>query len=187
MNIFVLSTGRCGSLTFEKACSHISNFTAAHESQARIIGESHFHYPKSHIEIDNRLSWFLGRLDKVYGQDAFYIHLSRDEDKVAESYKKRFGSGIIRGYAKGMMMGRHRKEVAKELCLDYCKTVNSNIEMFLKDKPHQMNFELEKAKSRFADFWDWIGAEGDFHGAVSEWDITHNKSANRFDFIKNIF
>ena len=183
MNVFVLSTGRCGSLTFEKACSHVSNFTAAHESQARILGEAHFHYPPNHIEIDNRLSWFLGRLDKVYGQDAFYVHLSRDEDKVAESYKKRFGSGIIRGYAKGMMMGRHRKDVAKELCLDYCRTVNANIELFLKDKPHQMNFELENAKLRYTEFWDAIGAEGDFHSAVSEWDVNHNKSPQRFGFI----
>ena len=187
MNIFVLSTGRCGSLTFEQACKHISNFTAAHESQARILGEAHFHYPPDHIEIDNRLSWFLGRLDQVYGQNAYYVHLLRDEDKVAESYKKRFGSGIIRGYAKGMMMGRHPKAVAKELCLDYCKTVNSNIQLFLKDKPHQMNFELANAKSNFTGFWEWIGAEGDFRSAVSEWDVSHNKTTQRFDFIRNLF
>ncbi len=187
MNVFVLSTGRCGSLSFEKACSHISNFTAAHESQARILGEAHFHYPENHIEIDNRLSWFLGRLDKVYGGSAFYVHLLRDEDKVAESYKKRFGSGIIRGYAKGMMMGRHRRDVAKELCVDYCKTVNANIELFLKDKPHQMNFELENAKPRFREFWNKIEAEGDFDTAVTEWDVSHNKSSDRFSFIKGIF
>lgn len=187
MNIFVLSTGRCGSLTFTRACSHISNFSAAHESQSRILGEAHFHYPPNHIEVDNRLSWFLGRLDKIYGQDAYYVHLLRNEEKVAESYKNRFGSGIIRGYAKGIMMGHHPKAVAKELCLDYCKTVNANIELFLKDKSHQMNFELENAKSHFTEFWKWIEAEGDFNSALLEWDINHNKSPQRFNFMKSFW
>lgn len=176
MNIFVLSTGRCGSVTFSKACSHITNYTAAHESQSRILGEAHFHYPENHIEIDNRLSWFLGRLDKVYGQKAFYVHLRRDDHATASSYKKRYGSGIIRGYAKGMMMGKHPKSVAMEVCLDYCKTVNSNIECFLKDKPEKLNFRLEEASQHFPLFWERIGAQGDFTQALGEWEVTHNKT-----------
>ncbi len=176
MNVFVLSTGRCGSVTFSKACSYITNYTAAHESQARILGEAHFHYPENHIEIDNRLSWFLGRLDDVYGTDAFYVHLRRDDTATASSYAKRFGSGIIRGYAKGMMMGRHKKAVAMELCLDYCKTVNSNIACFLKDKPRKLNFQLEEARDHFPQFWEMIGAEGDYQKALMEWETTHNSS-----------
>jgi hypothetical protein len=176
MNIFVLSTGRCGSVTFNEACSHITNYSAAHESQSRILGDAHFLYPEDHIEIDNRLSWFLGRLDKVYGKDAFYVHLWRDELATANSYKKRFGSGIIRGYAKGMMMGKHPRSVAMELCLDYCKTVNSNIECFLKDKPQQMNFRLEEAKDHFSEFWEKIAAEGDFSSALKEWEVNHNRT-----------
>lgn len=186
-NVFVLSTGRCGSLTFERACSHITNFTAAHESQARILGDAHFHYPPNHIEIDNRLSWFLGRIDKVYGQNAYYVHLTREMEKVAASYEKRFGSGIIRGYTKGMMMGKHNKSVAREMCIDYCKTVNANIELFLKDKPLQMNFELENASSRFKEFWAWIGAEGDYEKAALEWTINHNKTVQRFESVRNFF
>jgi hypothetical protein len=184
MNVFVLSTGRCGSVTFDKACSHISNYSSAHESRARILGDGHFEYPVNHIEIDNRLSWFLGRLDKVYGQDAFYVHLTRDMERVANSYKKRFGSGIIRGYAKGMMMGRHPKAVAKELCLDYCKTVNSNIELFLKDKPLKMDFALENAENDFTQFWQRIGAEGDFQRALAEWKVSHNSSSDGFSLFK---
>ncbi len=176
MNIFVLSTGRCGSFTFNEACSHITNYTSAHESQSRILGDAHFHYPENHIEIDNRLSWFLGRIDKVYGEDGFYVHLRRDDQATAKSYSTRFGSGIIRGYAKGMMMGKHPKSVAMELCLDYCKTVNSNIECFLKDKPKKMNFQLEEAKLHFPEFWEKIGAKGDFDEAMKQWDITHNST-----------
>lgn len=187
MNVFVLSTGRCGSLTFNEACRHITNFSAAHESQARILGDAHFIYPKHHIEIDNRLSWFLGRLDKNYGTDGYYVHLLRDDQKTAASYAKRFGSGIIRGYAKGIMMGTHRKNVAMELCLDYCKTVNSNIELFLKDKPNAMTIHLETIKPQFEEFWHWIGAEGNIQDGLAEWDIAHNATPGRFDFIKKLF
>lgn len=186
MNIFVLSTGRCGSLTFQRACSHITNFSSAHESQSRILGDAHFIYPKNHIEIDNRLSWFLGRLDQVYGKKSYYVHLQRDINKTAASYKKRFGSGIIRGYAKGIMMGNHPKSVAMELCLDYCKTVNANIELFLKDKPHKMTFFLESGKDQFAEFWDWIEAEGDQERAIAEWSVAHNKSTSLLSSLKNI-
>ena len=36
-------------------------------------------YTKGHIEVDNRLSWMLGRLDKVYADDlAIYVHLKRN-------------------------------------------------------------------------------------------------------------
>lgn len=187
MNIFVLSTGRCGSLTFNKACSHITNFTSGHESQARILGDAHFVYPQNHIEIDNRLSWFLGRIDKNYGTKAYYVHLTRDINKTAASYKKRFGSGIIRGYAKGIMMGHHPKSVAMELCVDYCKTVNSNIELFLKDKPHKMNFALETGKNQFKEFWKWIDAKGDLQNALAEWDVAHNKSTDLLSKVKSLF
>ena len=64
MNIFVLNTGRCGSTTFIKACQHIRNYTALHESRANRIAEQRLAYPRDHIEADNRLSWFLGRLDR---------------------------------------------------------------------------------------------------------------------------
>lgn len=57
----------------------------------------------------------------------------------------------------------------------------------LKDKPHQMNFELENAKSRSTEIWDLIAGEGDLHSAVVEWDVTYNKTIQSFDFITDIF
>lgn len=184
MNIFVLSTGRCGSLTFCEACSHISNYSAAHESRSRILGDSHFDYPANHIEIDNRLSWFLGRVDTCYGKDAFYVHLTRDVERVAASYSKRFGSGIMRGYAKALMMGHHPRKVAMELARDYCKTVNANIDLFLKDKPLKLSVSLEQVLDDFPIFWDRIGAQGDLGAALAEWGINYNKSKVQFSLWK---
>ena len=85
MNIFVLNTGRCGSTTFIKACQHIQNFTASHESRSVFTGNQRLAYPRNHIEADNRLSWFLGKLDQEYGDNAVYVHLLRDRAATARS------------------------------------------------------------------------------------------------------
>ena len=98
MNIFILNTGRCGSTTFIQACKHITNFSCAHESRTAILGKERMDYPDDHIEADNRLSWLLGRLDKKYGDDPFYVHLKRNENDTARSFTRRYSSGIIKAY-----------------------------------------------------------------------------------------
>ena len=86
MNVFVLNTGRCGSVTFIKACQHISNYTAAHESRSHCIAGERLAFPDNHIEADNRLSWVLGRLDAAYGDNAIYVHLRRDRTDTIRSF-----------------------------------------------------------------------------------------------------
>ena len=176
MNVFVLCTGRCGSTTFIKACSHMRNYTAAHESRSGFIGDLHFQYPDNHIEADNRLSWFLGRLEQVFGDGAFYVHLTRDKAHTAASLAKLYypRRGIMRAYAKSILQNCSRATDPVEICIDYCDTVNANIETFLKDKSQTMKFSLEHAKEDWHRFWQLIGAEGDFSAALSEWDERHN-------------
>lgn len=176
-NIFILSTGRCGSTTFFKACQHITNYTSAHESRTGKVGSVRLNYPKNHIESDNRLSWFLGRMDQVYGNGAIYIHLKRDASKVAISYAKRlFLGGIIPAYGHGIYFPKSSDASSLLIAEDYCHTVNSNIEHFLKDKTKKMIFNLENADQDFKQFWNMIDAEGDFDAAVSEFHILHNAS-----------
>ena len=180
MNVFVLCTGRCGSTTFIKASRHIVNYSAGHQSRSHLVGAPHLQYPADHIEADNRLSWFLGRLDKVYGADAFYVHLKRDPYATAKSFLKRWNYGIMEAYRSTMLLGfpRHAASTSPiEVCLDYCHTVNANIACFLKDKPHTMAFHLESAKTDFEDFWTRIGAEGHLVKALAEWDIRYNASS----------
>jgi len=61
-----------------------------------------------------------------------------------------------------------------DVCLDYVKTVNSNIELFLKDKDNKMKFGLEVAEYDFDRFWHLIGAEGDLNAALEEWKHKSN-------------
>ena len=180
MNIFILSTGRCGSTTFIKACSHITNFTSAHESRSGLLGDDHFNYPENHIEADNRLSWLLGRLDKSYGDDAIYVHLKRNDSDTARSCTKRYSVGIIKAYRDdGVLLGLPGRIEPMSVALDYCHTVNSNIEMFLKDKTQKMEINLEDIDRDFSAFWELIGAEGDITAALAEFNTHYNSSEQR--------
>ncbi len=177
MNVFVLCTGRCGSVTFSKACSHMTNFTADHESLANRLGDNRFAFSDNHIEVDNRLPWCLGKLDETHGNDAFYVHLTRDMDEVVASFVKRWGFGIMKAFEDGIVRRpspdlQNTELLAREIC----ETATSNILHFLKDKDQKMNFRLETAAQDFATFWEAIGAEGDFDQAVACWQSVNNAS-----------
>lgn len=93
MNVFVLSTGRCGSTTVARAFSHATNYTSGHETRSHLLS-GRLEYPRDHIESDNRLSWFLGSLDRRYGNDAWWVHLTRDEERVADSLWRRWEENV---------------------------------------------------------------------------------------------
>lgn len=167
MNVFVLCTGRCGSTTFIQAAKHISNFTAGHETRCACVSNRRLAYPTAHIEADNRLSWFLGRLDRAYGKDAYYVHLQRDLLATAESFCDRWDFGIMKAYRTAILMGADNQEKLA-FSIDYCETVKENISFFLRDKPNVMSFKLENAMSDWARFWNWIKAEGNFEKSIDE-------------------
>jgi hypothetical protein len=175
-NVFILCTGRCGSTTFARACSHISNFSSGHETRARVVGRGRLDYPRRHIEADNRLTWLLGRLDAEYGDDAFYVLLTRDRNAVAESFSQRaqMPESIALAYRNSVLMNPGKPTL--ETCHDLIDTVTANVRSFLKDKTHWMDFRMETAARDFPAFWRRIGAEGDFDAAMAEWSTLHNAS-----------
>lgn len=176
MNIFILNTGRCGSTTFIQACRYISNYSSGHESNISRIGEQRLAYGKNHIEADNRLSWLLGRLDRRYGDDAYYVHLHRNNKQTAHSFAKRTDFGIMKAYREGILLGGEAQQTAHAIARDYIETVEANIALFLRDKNHKMDFSLEHARRDFRVFWKHIQAEGDLESALLEWQVNHNAS-----------
>ncbi len=183
MNVFVLCTGRNGSTSFIEACKYITNYTASHQSLSKEIGDKRIDFPVNHIESDNRLSWFLGKLDKKYGDAAYYVHLKRNPQKTASSFQKKFGFGITGAFYPGLitrnsLFENEMKEISEskqlEICEDMIDTINTNIELFLKDKSNQISIDLEDVTSGFRQFWDDIGAEGDEISALASWDTRHN-------------
>ena len=184
MRVFILSTGRCGSTSFAKACSHISNYTSAHESLSNRFGPERFNYPDQHIEIDNRLSWHLGQLDSNFGDNAIYILLKRDREKVALSYLDRFliKGSIMDAFCEGIRMTpptQLNKQEKLQSCYDYIDTVNSNIRSFLSNKTRCMTINIEHIHEEFPDFWNYINADGNLEDALNEFDLRHNVRSKR--------
>ncbi len=179
MNVFVLCTGRSGSNAVEAACKHITNFSCAHESRATFVGDARVAYADNHIEIDHYLSWFLGRLDQAYGDDAYYVHLTRDPEKVARTWLRWWwwqGSSP-RAYRNAFL--KMTNESKLDCTRDYVRTKTENIRHFLKGKPHTMNMRMENIEDDFRAFWTWIGAEGDLEAALSEFSKRHNATPSK--------
>ena len=183
MNVFVLCTGRSGSMTFAKACEAITNYTSAHESRIKLLGEERVAYPLQHIEIDNRLIWFAGALDKKYGTNAFYVHLQRDANAVAHSFNKRWNNNfsIIKAYAETMLFQRLEELMPQDrlaICRDYVDTVNANITSFLSNKPQKMTIHLEQIEAQFPVLWESIQAEGNLEAALATFQQKHNSDSS---------
>ncbi|XLY90013.1 glycosyltransferase [Ectopseudomonas mendocina] len=173
MNVFVLCVGRCGSVTFTQACSHIENYTASHESRCQELGEQRLAYPENHIEVDNRLAWFLGRLHEQYGDSAVYVYLRRSQVEIADSYNKRWANdlGIMPAFAKGILKSRR---VGLDVAVDLVRTVSENIECFLRDKSQVFVIDIENPVQGFSQLWRHIGAQGDLELALGEFKVKHN-------------
>lgn len=174
MNVFVLSTGRCGSTTFMAACRHITNYTSSFERNAGKLGAARTEWPSRHIAIDSRLAWFPARLHEAYGDNAFYVHLTRDPQAVALSHVPRWGFGITRAYRDGILTDLPEEVPPIDVTRDYVRTVNSNIAHYLRGRPHQMVFRLEHATEDFTAFWRAIGAEGDLEAALAVFTVRRN-------------
>ncbi|WP_436796315.1 hypothetical protein [Actinospongicola halichondriae] len=198
MRVFVLTTGRAGSVTFSEACRHASNYSVGHETRIGAIRDR-LEYPDNHIEVDNRLAWFLGSLSKRY-PDAFYVHLTRGDKDVVRSYSRRhhepdagrpsirtaiattrrvrrIPTSIVSGFLHGVLfrMEPWTPEDLEEGSALMVHTINDNISEFLRDKPH-INVALESATTHFSEFWRRIGASGNLDRALAEFSTRHNES-----------
>ena len=82
----------------------------------------------------------------------------------------------MKAYEQGVLMHEDHTLSAHEIASDYIDTVESNIKLFLKDKPNKMDISLENIKTDFTTFWNNIAAEGELDKALEEWDIQYNAS-----------
>lgn len=162
----------------------MTNYTAAHESRSKFAGSERLDYPDDHIEIDNRLSWFLGRLEQTYGDNAYYVHLTRNAREVAVSYARKMENPASIGAAhkRSILMNSPQEDL--KVCLDVVDTMRANIEFFLRDKTHVMHVSVENAAEEFSQFWHWIGAEGDEEAALAEWLVYYNDSKGQHGAIR---
>lgn len=180
-NIFVLCTGRCGSVTFAKACQWAENYTAGHETVGLRWGLS---YPDNHIEVNNRLVWYFGLLNQQY-PEARYVHLRRDPDAVARSYapRQKGPAALMLAWRRSIRMGwfpNKRKDPDRKPLVDareMVDAINANIELFLStlSPSRWVTVDIQHVDT-FQRFWEWAGLRGDLVGATKTFRTKHNVS-----------
>ena len=160
-NVFVLTAGRTGSMTFYKACSMLHNYSVGHESRCGLLGSERFAYPLNHIEIDCRLVWFLGKLHKYFPENVYYVHLKRKLEDTAKSWEKRWERehNMLYGYVNRIMMVGETHIPLLHYAYDMIDTINTNIEDYLVDKSH-ITIEIDGSDiiSKFYEFLQIIEA-----------------------------
>lgn len=174
--VFVLCSGRCGSVTLAKALGQASNFTVGHETHMATAGPARLAYPAQHIEIDNRLAFMLGRLHATYGDAPLYVHLTRDPAACAESYAKRFFPGLLLfAWARGIHVGMPDTLDLPMLARDLVDNMNANIRDFITHRPHVAHIRVEHFAEDVSALWNRIGAEGDLAAALQCLASRHNQ------------
>ena len=94
MRVFVTGTGRCGTRTFAKACEHITNYTAGHETSARNLV-----YPNNHIEVSSHIQVSVWELIEKY-PNAKWVHLHRNEADCVKSLAVVCEGEVINSWAR---------------------------------------------------------------------------------------
>jgi len=173
MNVFILGTGRCGTTTFSKACGYVRGYTVGHESRWRKTGDDRLNYPGNHIEVDNRLSWYLGRLHARFNHDVLYVHLARDRAGVIESFLQRQPTALIQGWRRGVVCSISSDDDLPAMVADYVDAVLANVGLFVRDRGG-LTIRIEDPIDGFAEMCDRLGADVDIDEAIETLGQRHN-------------
>lgn len=173
MRVFATGTGRCGSVTFSKACAHAANYTCGHETHTNkwtpkgLRGDvANWDYPDDHIEVSPQLAIGIPLLRRCY-PEARWVHLVRtDRDACARSLR---GRSDMRAFARYWFLNADPDETAVAYAI--YDTVRSLCEALL---PDAFTLTLERARAEWRACWDFLGAQGDFPSSLREWDRRYN-------------
>lgn len=185
MRVFVLTTGRAASKTFANACQLLDGMSAGHETRVDHIPDR-LSFPDNHVEVDNRLVWFLGGIAARYpDEQTFYVHLTRSPEKVAESYLKRWHIkvSVVRAFYHGILMNSDKPnvEAARETCRFFVETVNENIRYFLNGRRNWCEVRVEHLRDDFFAFMNQAGLEGDREEIARILGMADNTNKAKYD------
>jgi hypothetical protein len=170
-----------------KACSYFDNYTCSHESRVGQDYSVRVDYPDSHIEVDNRLVWFLPLLEKAYGDEAFYVHLVREHNLVAKSYMERWAlnESIVKAFAHGIRMQPTIKKGDRyKACLEYVEYCDWLISDFCADKSNVIQINIDELHAEFEHFAAFIGVKGNIELAKKVCEKTSN--INRTNILRRM-
>lgn len=170
MRIFVTGTGRCGTVTFSKACALCKNFTVGHETKTNTPDWSghidDLEYPDNHIEVSPQLIINIPRLKAKY-PDSLWVYMIRmDRDASARSIINRVN---VYSFSEFWYLNR----VAPPLDIAYAiyDVTNSLCAALLYGA---FRFYLEHAKEQWESVIKYMGLDIDFDESLKVWDTKYN-------------
>jgi hypothetical protein len=178
MRVFVTGTGRCGTVTFAKACRHISNYTAGHETKTGAVTD--LRYPDRHIEVAPHLVWVMPQLLDKY-PNAFWVHLRRDATACITSLSKRQSLFKFAAFAHGFKLkpDANKPVILRQLAALHYHNVNGAIEAFLEARrcpEFCMTIHIEGAAKLWPTFCKSIAAQDARAKALQTLKHKHNTS-----------
>jgi hypothetical protein len=177
LNVFVTGTGRCGSVSFWRACQHITNYTAFHESPCGLLS-----YPDLHIEVNPQLRYVIEIVARRH-PDAKWVHLVRDREQTAASLARLDGGNWLRSFCPFMntvMPCGDPIERARRVYDIITAQIDASLAASVPAE-NRMEVHLSSIGEDWPKFWQWIGAAGDLESSLKSWETPYNTSEERGD------
>jgi hypothetical protein len=140
-------------------------------------------FPDRHIEVDHRLAWMPGTLERLYAPDVFWVHLRRDRDLTAKSFARRMMNRGISDAFREILDAPRDLRLKFELCESLVTVVEDNIEAFLAEpsrKARSMTIDVERFEHGFRELCQRIGAEVDLEAACEKLKIKFSMTTQRW-------
>lgn len=172
--VFIVGTGRCGTVSFHHACRHMTNYRTGHESRCGFL-----EYPDQWIEVSHHLRCVITHLRYKY-PDALWVHLIREPEACIQSLAMQDGGKVMTAYETIYPSVMHSSRPI-DIAFRYYWCENDNIRAQLGAIPQEQRREmhLETIKDEWGSFWYWIKAEGDFHSSLASWDVIRNATRHK--------
>ena len=175
MNVFVFGTGRCGTVCFEAACQHATNYTSAHESNNSLL-----RYPDRHIETNSQFRMVGPELIANH-PGAVFVWLTRETSKVETSYDLLDQGEWLSTWALFMNSVKpntraHMAHIAVRQMLRDCQSLWDAVY-----PTKRYLIDIDAPRQQFTAFWLGIGAKGDMDAALAEFNRPRNTSKDRGD------
>lgn len=178
MRVFVIGTGRCGTVTLSRALALQASFSVGHESRAAHFRDRLF-YPDRHIEIDNRLTWFASLLREIYEvNETVFVHMRRDPYEVAMSYAVRYRpGGLMHAFMHGIIQttpGRGDYEERLHTALLMVNAIQAQCDLFLQTVPLAVTIDLHAPDSGLKILCEYTGLQSHEEDFVKAMGHVHN-------------
>ena len=174
MRVFVTGIGRCGTVSFKEACSHITNYSSAHETvNPKLV------YPDNHIEVNPHMRQCIREVAKKYPNEK-WIHLIRNKTDNVRSLSVLDDGVIMTCYwvLRGSTIGETPIDIAETYYRDENNLIRDQLKLYVPPE-NTMILYLDMIQNFWKSFWEFIGAEGDFQSSIQSWDTPHNTTEER--------